>query len=171
MRALPINRISLAECSLISSLGFAALYFVGFADDVAGAPIKVGIAGNCLHSRLHAIQTGNWRTLVLRDALFVQCGDGRVHLRMLRNAVTSDMRRYQKEADEQPAYVSIVQVERDVHADLTAKGLRVRGEWFSGGLGPLVEAARAVIGAGTECYDARTMLRRVKLMRIEAGLA
>lgn len=169
----PPNIIPFADSQLLVRAGFMALYFVGFEGDGETAPIKVGIATN-VHSRLGALQTGNWRALIVHELLFVHCGEAWVRSLEIEEHTRgryAERQKALKELEGRPM-VSVNQIEFVIHRELKAAGLHCRGEWFNGGVERLVQLAKDVIqGGSVEYHTCKSMLRKLKMWKVEAELA
>lgn len=163
--------ISSSDSKVLTRAGYGTIYFLGFEGDAIPAPLKVGCARN-VQDRLSSHQTSNWRTIVVQEILFIKCRASLVLERRVRDARRHDDAEDIHAAllDEMCAEDMPVEVVEDaIHADLDRQGLRVRGEWFSGGAELLVGSAKRVLREmGMEFDTSRTMMRRLKMWKIES---
>lgn len=136
----PRTIIPCPDSKALAKAGLGALYIIGWEQDGDAAPLKVGIATD-IYSRLGSIQGTNWKTLSVKELLFV------------------------------PPDAPLREIEAAVHANLTSQGLLAVREWFHGGTEVIIETAKRIITAHyIEYVTCRSMLRRLRIVNSEAEI-
>lgn len=163
-----IRQPKLLERKLLKRMGYAGIYFIGWDGDSETDPIKIGIAEDPI-ARFSNFQCGHWRRLVAHELLWVR---SRPHSKDFKVRAVDRFgdpvaMSYDKYGE---GYVPVRDIESAIHQSLKRQGFHHTGEWFRGGVGPLVKLAKdaITIGFSHEYLDNASMLRKLKMWMIEA---
>lgn len=158
---LPLNSISYNDSVVLKKAGYAAIYIVGFQGEPDGSPVKVGNAGE-VHSRLHNLQTANWRPMGLHEILFIRRTLGEIKMRRLTCGL-DPMEGFEDDS------LNILTIESSVHRSLKDAGMHVSGEWFSGPIADIIRIAKSTLADLEIEFDTcSAMSRRLRMWKIEA---
>ena len=167
------------------ALGYASIYFICREGETS--PCKVGHSRNPT-KRVQEHQIGSPDQLVLADAIFIRSRHSVQDLEeidQINSAVGRRARTWEERVEQMTAieeirdpversFISAYKLEGELHAHYRKMGLRVRGEWYSGGADLLVKEAIGFLRqhyGDKDFLSIRSMKRKIKSYKEELALA